>query len=422
MSDAKAKDQGDQHQVKTEILPLQAPDAQTVRLSGHVEMNQVEQARTNASDGSLRQYQLTNQAGRKLPADWHEQNRSIELQDGDVSISRVNPLREANLASPDKKNANGKPYQVYTAEASQAVQRPGEISKALTEGEYQAKTKLNVQITNVPEVSPGLNPQDAIKYASTVMDSGVAAVRQVEHHMTEPGAINSDIEKTAKHFKQSPFQFEKDVLGAFLGAVDRLDKPMTAEQRAGAAGALMPMFFFEGAGAKPIDKAAVNQMKLDQMTAQQLKELGIERVEMNMPKVPKDFGDLELQKCSPELVAAMESKGRQIDFARAGSEDLAALDKYGKEASSVGMHILLRENPHKIAALEEFLHGTQHKLGFFSGPEALMREQAEVLVKDFMIRHSKLLGLGENDLKVLESLKQMEIEALRNVGFKWKGK
>lgn len=266
MSDAKVKDQGDQQQAKIEPQLLQAPDAQSVRLSGRVEMNEVEQARTNASDGSLRHYQSTNLPGRKLPADWDEQNRSFELHDGEISISRVNPVREANLASSDGRNANGKSYQVYTAEASQALQKPGAISEELTQGEYQSSTKLNVQITNVPEVSTGLDPQDAIKYTSTVLDAGVAAVRQVEHHMTEPGAINKDIANTANHFKQSPFQFQKDALGTFLGAVDKLDKPMTAEQRASAAGALMPMFFFEG-GIRPIDKAAVNQMKLDQMTA-----------------------------------------------------------------------------------------------------------------------------------------------------------
>lgn len=298
MSDANAKDQSDQHQVETAVQPLQAPDARDVRLSGHVEMNRVEQARTNASDGSLRHYQPTSQAGRKLPADWEEQNRSLELQDGEVSISRVNPLRAANIASPAKKNANGMTYQVYTAEASQAIQKQGEISKVLTEGEYQSNTKLRVQITNVPEVSPSLKPQDAVKYVSTVMDAGAAAVRQVEHHMTEPGAINNDIEKTANHFKQSPFQFEKDVLGAFILAVDKLDKPMTAEQRAGAAGTLMPMFFFEG-GAKPIDRAAVNQMKLDQMTAEELKILGIERKKMFMPEVPPEVSQLELQEASP---------------------------------------------------------------------------------------------------------------------------
>jgi hypothetical protein len=411
MSDAKAKDQGDQHQVKTEVQPLQAPDAQVVRLSGHVEMNRVEQARTNASDGSLRHYQPTNHAGRKLPADWHEQNRSLELQDGEVSISRVNPLREANLASPDKKNANGKPYQVYTAEASQALQKPDEISKALTEGEYQSKTKLNVQITNVPEVSPGLNPQEAIKYISTVMDAGAAAVRPLEHHMTEPGAINSDIEKTATHFKQSPFQFEKDVLGAFLGAVDKLDKPMTAEQRAGAAGALMPMFFFEG-GAKPIDKAAVNQMKLDQMTAEELKMLGIERTEMNMPQIPENLRDLPLTRADQPLLDAVRDHNRDILFAEPGSEAERHLNVMEAEASVFNTSaaepdiILLRPQASKISVLEEFLHGTQRTIDALKDKERVI---LELHVKDFMIRHRKLLGLSNNDIEMLEAMKDREL-------------
>ncbi|MDQ5936748.1 MAG: hypothetical protein QG574_4084 [Cyanobacteriota bacterium erpe_2018_sw_21hr_WHONDRS-SW48-000092_B_bin.40] len=423
MSDAKAKDQGDQHQAKIEAPPLQAPDAQTVRLSGHVEMNKVEQARTNASDGSLRHYQRTNLAGQKLPSDWHEQNRSLELQDGDISISRVNPIKEANLASPDKRNANGKPYQVYTAEVSQALQKPGEISRELTQGEYQSTTKLNVQITNVPEVSPGLNPQEAIKYVSTVMDTGVAAVRQVEHHMTEPGAINRDIENTANHLKQSPFQFEKDVLGAFLGAVDKLDKPMTAEQRASAAGALMPMFFFEGGGATPIDKAAVNQMKLDQMTAQQLKELGIKRVELHMPEVPSGFEDLELTPADPAMLAKIEKRGIPIRYVEPGSEDLAHLKSVKAQAAyrhflDGSQEIILPIEPRKIQILEEFLHSTQRKLGL---TEELATPMLEVHVKDFIARHHKLLGLSANDLAVIEAMKREAIEILEKTGYGWKG-
>jgi len=51
--------------------------------------------------------------------------------------------------------------------------------------------------------------------------------------MMEPSAINNVIENTANHLKQSPFQFEEDTLEAIHGVVDKLDKPMTAEQRAG---------------------------------------------------------------------------------------------------------------------------------------------------------------------------------------------
>ncbi len=425
MSEAKAKDQGEQHQAKIEAQSLQAPDAQTARLSGHVEMNRVEQGRTNASDGSLRHYQVTNQAGRQLPVDWHEQNASLELQDGDVSISRANPIKESNLASHDKRNANGKAYQVYTAEASQAVQKPGEISKELTEGEYQSITKLNVQITNVPEVSPGLNPQEAIRYVGTVMDTGVAAVRQIEVHMTEPGAINHDIENTANHLKQSPFQFEKDVVGAFWGAVDKLDKPMTAEQRASAAGALMPMFFFEGGGAKPIDKAAVNQMKLDQMTAQQLKELGIERVEMRMPEVPEGLNHLELTKADPKLIKAMSTKGREFLIAEPGGELDAHLISSKAEASVFPGEgqphiVIIKPQASKVSLLEEFLHGTQKSLGILDNP-AIPRQYAEVHVKDFMLRHRRMLGLSGDDIELLEQLKQVEIEKLRLKGYRWTG-
>ena len=56
------------------------------------------------------------------------------------------------------------------------------------------------------------------------------------------------------------------------------------------------------------------------------------------------------------------------------------------------MNILLRENPSKAAALEEFLHGTQTRLGIV---ERLGIAGAEEHVADFMARHSRLLGLGK---------------------------
>lgn len=67
------------------------------------------------------------------------------------------------------------------------------------------------------------------------------------------------------------------------------------------------------------------------------------------------------------------------------------------------MHILLRENPSKAALLGEFLHGTQQKLGII---ERLGISGAEKHVKDFMIRHSQLLGLSDEDVRILEILKE----------------
>ncbi|MCB9471469.1 MAG: hypothetical protein H6677_24555 [Candidatus Obscuribacterales bacterium] len=79
------------------------------------------------------------------------------------------------------------------------------------------------------------------------------------------------------------------------------------------------------------------------------------------------------------------------------------------------MHVLLKENGSKIAALEEFLHGTQKKIGVIDRVQDL--GMAEVDVKDFMIRHKTMLGLSEKDVAVLEALKQKELDKLIKRGW-----
>jgi hypothetical protein len=89
-----------------------------------------------------------------------------------------------------------------------------------------------------------------------------------------------------------------------------------------------------------------------------------------------------------------QSGGRCSTFATEGSEALRFLDRFGAEASAGGegrLSIILRENPSQAAAMEEFLHGTQTRLGIV---ERLGREGAEEHLADFMARHSRLLGLG----------------------------
>jgi len=71
------------------------------------------------------------------------------------------------------------------------------------------------------------------------------------------------------------------------------------------------------------------------------------------------------------------------------------------------MHILLRQNPSKPAVLEEFLHGTQQKLGITDRLGTSGMGSTETHVKDFMIRHQKMLGLGAEDVKILQTLKDM---------------
>jgi len=108
-----------------------------------------------------------------------------------------------------------------------------------------------------------------------------------------------------------------------------------------------------------------------------------------------------------ELISAV-SKKRDVVIAQPGSEELRMLDYFGAEASVGGInntHILLRENPSKAAVFEEFLHGTQAKLGITDRLGTSGLGSAETHVKDFMINHQKMLGLSDEDVQILQILR-----------------
>jgi hypothetical protein len=114
-----------------------------------------------------------------------------------------------------------------------------------------------------------------------------------------------------------------------------------------------------------------------------------------------------VEKASGELLEKVAKK-RTVVFAKEGSEDLKYLDWMGAEANVGGAnytHILLRPNPSKAAVLEEFLHGTQSRIGIIDKLGTRGLGSAETHVKDFMIRHQRLLGLGAEDVKILQQLK-----------------
>jgi hypothetical protein len=98
---------------------------------------------------------------------------------------------------------------------------------------------------------------------------------------------------------------------------------------------------------------------------------------------------------SAELLENMVRHGRTIEFALEGTEELRYLDAMGAEANAGGVgttHILLRQGASKVAALEEFLHGTQDRLGIIARVGVA---EAELLMKNFLRRHKRLLGLME---------------------------
>ena len=120
---------------------------------------------------------------------------------------------------------------------------------------------------------------------------------------------------------------------------------------------------------------------------------------------PNDL--MGVEPASPELIRAISGK-RDVVIATPGSEELRMLDYFGAEASVGGVnntHILLRQNPSKAAVLEEFLHGTQTRLCVTDRLGTSGFGSAETHVKDFMIRHQRMLGLGAEDVQILQTLR-----------------
>ena len=111
-----------------------------------------------------------------------------------------------------------------------------------------------------------------------------------------------------------------------------------------------------------------------------------------------------VERASEELLQRVGQK-RAITFADEGSDAFRFLEFRNAEAAAFGeQDIILRLNPSKAAVLEEFLHGTQQRLGLI---DRIGRSAAERHVKDFMIRHRKLLGISPEDTVLLQKLMEL---------------
>lgn len=115
---------------------------------------------------------------------------------------------------------------------------------------------------------------------------------------------------------------------------------------------------------------------------------------------------------SEDLLQSLTKKGKNIIIAFPGSEEARFLEYFGANANvntNDINHIVIKPDVRKIEILEEFLHGTQDKLGII---ERLGNYNSEIHVKDFMIRHQKLLGLSSQDIQALTIMKNSYIEGL----------
>lgn len=359
----------------------------------------------------------------------------IAMNDGETvaqykaRVAQIQANRFGFFDSAEEKNddAGVGGTKIYEYPAKQAVEPMPHVN--LGDPEFQSSIKLNVQITNVPEVSEGVKPEELLQYTDTMLQSGAQAVRQIERHMAEPNAINNDIANMAAHFSQSPYQLNNDVQALFSAAINQIDHPMTADERAKAAGELMPMFFFEGNAKEPISPKAVEQMGLEALSQEELNSLGINRLfqetaDFHMPEIPEHLKNLEFPPMTQELVQSMEGKGRTIIIGEPGTQVWSDLETVGANAKVIYPwcdEIMVKSNAPRVALLEEFLHGTQQRIGLLDIPE-MPRHLPEIHVKDFMLRHSKMLDLTENEITLLEELKERAINGLNQEGYRWIGR
>lgn len=298
---------------------------------------------------------------------------------------------------------------IHEHPAKQAVEPIPELSPTIQKTPFDSSVKVNVQITNVPEVSEAVQQEVLGKYAEAVLENAAAAVRQVENHLAQPNAINSDFQKIGQwllegpgHFAQSPEQLNKDVSAVVTGTMEEIDKPLSVDERAKMAGMLLPMFFFEG-GKEPINPETIEQMGLEGMTEAELKALGIEkRVEV-----------LEEEIVGKKRVLDEKDIVNPIDRGATAEEKLAQLQALSAENKPLVERFL-----NQIDA--EF--GTQSEVSFKS-PQDIVEKANRPSIKEtkewFDIEHVrdslrfKTPVENLNDLpKIVEQLKDSGFEVL----------
>jgi uncharacterized protein YukE len=217
----------------------------------------------------------------------------------------------------------------------------------------------------------------ALQAIALATDAGLKTMGESDRSWTSMGIEAVLLALPLVGSKASPF-LSKLALGERLAARSAVAARVAAK--------------FETAGAEAAEFLAKRAMsKSEVVTTQGL-------------RLNSSDGLMGVEKASPELIEAVAAR-RSVTIATEGTEELRYLNAVGAEANVGGetmTHIILRENPSKAAVLEEFLHGTQHKLGII---DRLGQAGAEAHVKDFMIRYKGLLGLSEEDVAILQILK-----------------
>ena len=253
-------------------------------------------------------------------------NRALSAEQGRLSSADARYQSGGVLPSAVQLVDSNLPVQpsVYEKPALQAVQPMPPVDDSLSGGPFDSSQKLNVQITNVPEISQGVFTGDSLNYLSAYTNSGAIAfstpVITLLEHMAHPGAFNSDALNTLNHFSQSPNQLNSDaqaVVGKandFAAKIsDEISQPMSVDERAKMAGSFMPIFFLPGN--KALNPEVSKQMGLETKSAEELEKLGIKRVEVPVNPVSGTTAEklAQLEALTAENKPLIENFMQKID-------------------------------------------------------------------------------------------------------------
>jgi hypothetical protein len=169
------------------------------------------------------------------------------------------PVAMSETGEP-KLDAEAKVLRVVERRANQAVEPIPPVSDSIKNAPDASPVVLNVQITNVPEVSQGVAPQQWMHHLNAAFAAGAQAIKPIEKWMATPNAatdalagIGPVLEKALIYYANTPGeQVASDVQAVFGKIGDALDRTFsyahTPEDRAKTAGEIMPLIFTDGFG------------------------------------------------------------------------------------------------------------------------------------------------------------------------------
>jgi hypothetical protein len=231
-------------------------------------------------------------------------------------------------------NRPNRPVALFEKPASQALESPPALSESLKLSPYDSAIKLNVQITNVPEVSAAITNQEIAGYGNAVLKAGAAVMQPITEHLSQPNAVNEDLNKIAttldtlsKYFARHPehlLDLGKDLIDSARqnaeALFNKIDKPMMPTERASMAGGIIPLFVLSG---KLIHPEAAEELGLANMTETELDNLGIKRFEMPQLKLESDEFSIKASVPGDEMAwfqAKVRSEGIvEVNFLKRGA-------------------------------------------------------------------------------------------------------